>query len=224
MKKIKVAVLFIAALSTVSFNSCTDGKDNKDVKSKNEPSASNTKAQSSSSSDGLKIGFIDMDSVSNNYEYQKDVKALLEANQKKAESTLKSKESAFQSRYQAFQKKAVAFQEKASKIRSQSEQAALETEANNLKNEEAVLAKLQEEYQTEQAKLSQEFQDLFTKHTQEFNDTIEHFLQEYGEKNGYDLLLGKSSSTGGVLYGKDAYDITNEVIEAMNERYKANKK
>jgi len=220
MKKLQT-IAFLIAISLImnSVLSCTDSKENKpNPKTKKEATvqSSDTKA--------LKIAFIDMDSVSNNYDYQKDIKALLESKQNKAESTLKAKEKALQEKYKSFQAKATAFQQKASKIRSEAEQAALQPEANALKNEEASIAKLEQEYQTEQAKLTQDFQEQFAKYTKEFNDTIEVFLKEYGESNGYDLLLGKSSATGGVLYGKDTYDITTDVIEALNERYKTYKK
>ncbi len=226
MKTNHIAVLYFAAsLFTLSItSSCTDNKDGKENKNTQKGKSTNVKKPVETDNNGLKIGFIDMDSVSNNYEYQKDVKALLEANQKKAENTLKAKENTFQTRYASYQKKVMEFQKKANNIKSEAEQRSLEAEANSLKNEEAALAKLEQEYQTENAKLTQEFQELFTKHTQEFNDTIENFLQEYGEENGYDLLLGKSSTSGGVLYGKEAYDATDDVIKALNDRYASYKK
>ena len=220
MKKLDCAAyLFAASICMMSLYSCTESKETKPSSTTNKPTSVQV-----SESKGLKIAFIDMDSVSNNYDYQKDIKSLLESKQKSAESSLKAKENALKEKYKSFQTKAAAFQQKASKVRSEAEQAALQPEANALKNEEAAIAKLEQEYQTEQAKLSQDFQEKFAQYTKEFNDTIEAFLQEYGESNGYDLLLGKSSATGGVLYGKQAYDVTTDVIKALNERYKTNKK
>jgi len=43
-------------------------------------------------------------------------------------------------------------------------------------------------------------------------------LEQYGKDNGYDLLLGTTDG-GNVLYGTPALDITQEVLDALNETY-----
>jgi outer membrane protein len=48
---------------------------------------------------------------------------------------------------------------------------------------------------------------------------INSYVKEFGEKKGYDLILGVTSD-GNILYGKDAIDITNEVLKGINENYK----
>ncbi len=48
---------------------------------------------------------------------------------------------------------------------------------------------------------------------------INSYIKEYGEKHGYDLILGVTMD-GSVLYGKDAIDVTDEVLKGLNENYK----
>lgn len=222
MKNFYISILSIATiLCFTTFISCTESENKNEKKTeKKQTDAKPTEKDPT----GLNIAFVDMDSVSNNYKYNKDVEAIMKAKQNSAEATLKAKEKSLESRFNAFQQKAAAFQKKAANVTSQAEQSALQSEGAALEKEQASLQKLQEDYQTQQAKLTQDYQDLALKHAQEINDTIEAFLNEYGEEKGFDLLLGKSNATGSVLYGKNAYDVTEEVIEAINKRYEKYKK
>ena len=56
------------------------------------------------------------------------------------------------------------------------------------------------------------------------NEEIDSFLADYAEANGYTYILGTSSQTKAVLYGKESLDLTNEVIEALNAQYQQQEK
>jgi outer membrane protein len=46
------------------------------------------------------------------------------------------------------------------------------------------------------------------------------YLSEYGEKHGYSIIFG-TASAGSIVYGdKERFDITDEVVTGLNERYK----
>src|SRR5690606_19616194 len=47
---------------------------------------------------------------------------------------------------------------------------------------------------------------------------INSFVERYGKAHGYDIILGTTLS-GNVLYGKQAIDITDELLKALNENY-----
>ncbi len=47
---------------------------------------------------------------------------------------------------------------------------------------------------------------------------INNFVVEYGKRSGYDYILGVTDN-GNILYGPDGDDITDEVIEAINNQY-----
>ncbi len=47
---------------------------------------------------------------------------------------------------------------------------------------------------------------------------VKAFLKEYGKEKGYDYLYGTGDAAT-VLYAKDQYDITKEVIKLLNDKY-----
>ena len=153
-------------------------------------------------SKSMKFAYVEMDTIVSQYEYQKEVEAIMKAKESSMQSAIKSKESSAQStlktKGQAFQTRMTKFQNdlKNNKITSQEQ----------YEREQAALAKLQEElttleskltseYQAYAAKLTEEYQELALQHTQAINDTIQHFLKLYGDEKGYDFLFGKSTSS-----------------------------
>lgn len=55
--------------------------------------------------------------------------------------------------------------------------------------------------------------------TQEVLNQVNSFVQDYAKKKGYDIVLG-AEGNGNVLYGTKAYDITADVLAALNKGYK----
>ena len=45
------------------------------------------------------------------------------------------------------------------------------------------------------------------------------YIEQYGKDHGYDMILG-TTSAGNLLYGHEAFDITDEVLEGLNNSYK----
>ncbi|WP_293892181.1 OmpH family outer membrane protein [Flavobacterium sp.] len=46
-------------------------------------------------------------------------------------------------------------------------------------------------------------------------------LKEYGKEKGYDYIYGSGDASPSILYAKDNYDITKEVIKMVNDKYKS---
>ena len=85
--------------------------------------------------------------------------------------------------------------------------------------EQARLAKLQQDLQDLQARLSNSLQEEYQKEFQALTDTIQNFTKSYAKEKGYDFILCKSSGIDNVLYANEAYDVTDEVVKALNKRY-----
>ncbi|WP_348800151.1 OmpH family outer membrane protein [Flavobacterium adhaerens] len=49
---------------------------------------------------------------------------------------------------------------------------------------------------------------------------VKKFIKDYGKEKGYDYIYGTGDAAS-VLYAKDSYDITKEVIKLLNEKYKS---
>jgi outer membrane protein len=47
---------------------------------------------------------------------------------------------------------------------------------------------------------------------------VREYIKTYGKDKGYDYIYGTGDAAT-VLYAKDSYDITKEIIKALNDRY-----
>ena len=77
---------------------------------------------------------------------------------------------------------------------------------------------LKQSQQQAQMNVQKEGQDKMT----EINENIEDFVADYAKNNGYTYILGTSSQTKTVLYGDSKSDITDVILEALNDSYKKN--
>ncbi len=51
-------------------------------------------------------------------------------------------------------------------------------------------------------------------------DDVKSYIKEYGKKFGYDYVYGTGDAAT-ILYAKDSYDITNDVLNQLNEEFKS---
>lgn len=52
-------------------------------------------------------------------------------------------------------------------------------------------------------------------------DKVKEYVQEYGEENGYTYIFGSNESAN-IMYAEDGLDLTDEILEQLNERYNQN--
>lgn len=157
---------------------------------------------------GLKIAYVLIDTLTSQYELYKDASENFQKKQANAEATITQKGRNFAAQVQEFQRKA------------QSNQYTQE----QYNNEQARLAKLQQDIEDLQARLSNSLQEEYQKELQALTDTIKSFMDSYAKEKGFDFILCKSSGIDNVLYANEAYDVTEEVVAALNKRYAGDKK
>lgn len=149
---------------------------------------------------GLKIAYINADTITSQYKFCKDYTVVLEKKESNIQATLNKKAQALQSAAANFQQK---LQENAyTRERAEQVQAALQKQQSDL---QALQQRLAADFQEEQAKFLKAFQD-----------SVQNYLKDYNKKKKYDLILNKAA----VLEGSDKFDITKEVVEGLNKRYK----
>ena len=148
-----------------------------------------------------KIGFVDNAELINGYQEKIDteekIKIKIEAFQKRTDSLR-----------QSFQSEINDAEIKARKM----SQSGIQKLSKDLQNKEQILS---QRVQSEQNQIAQE--------SQAQNDSlikkVKTFVKNYGKKNGYSYILG-SNDAGSVMYGDDASDLTQTVLEALNAEYK----
>lgn len=151
-----------------------------------------------------KIAFLDNGEVINAYQEKIDV-----------EAKFKLKDEAFKKRTdsigKAFQIEAQDFQINSAKLSQQKQQ-----EQYQALGQKQQL--LQQQIQMEQQSLTNEF-------NVQIDSVLSHvktFVNDYGKKNGYTYILGKNEA-GSVMYGTEANDITQAIIDALNAEYNKDK-
>jgi outer membrane protein len=150
-----------------------------------------------------KIGFVDNSKLINEYQEKIDI-------QDKLQAKIKTYEAKRDSIRQAFQ---LEINEAELKSRKMS-QADLQKLSQELQQKDQIIAKRDQFEQQQIAQESQAKNDSLIK-------KVRNFVKDYGTKNGYDFILG-SNEAGSVMYGKEANDLTQVILDALNAAYKKN--
>ncbi|UKK49599.1 OmpH family outer membrane protein [Prevotella sp. E9-3] len=189
MKKSFIYVLSIA-FALVSCNKQAEKMDSEPVVS-----------ESTENQGGIKIAYIEVDSLMTQFEFAKERSKELEKKSLNARNTLNQKGNQLQAAANNFQQK---LQNNSFTSREQAEgvQAALQRQQSDLAT---LQARLENELASEQQKFLQALQD-----------SLDNFLAIYNKDKKYDMIINKSA----ILYSDKKYDITQEVINGLNKRYK----
>lgn len=193
MKKNILCALAIAAMM-VSCNNASSKMDE-------QPSSGDASAS------GMKIAYVEVDSLMTQYDFAKDYSVTLEKKSNNARNTLTQKGNALQAAVNNFQQKINnnGFQSR--------EQAA---------GVQAAIERQQRDLQELQARLENELASETSKFNAALRDSLQNFLKAYNKDKQFDLILSKAGDN--ILMANKKYDITNDVINGLNKRYKPAKK
>lgn len=194
MKCNKIFVTVMAAFALVTFNQCTD-----------KPAANtvNESAEAPTFNQGLKIAYVDVDSLLSAYLFYQDL----------AEQMLKKEENS-----------RLLLTEEAEKIQKDVEDFNRKLQNNVYSSQERVnqeqnrLLKKQQEFEELEAKLSNELMIESNKNAEKVSQAVNAFLKEYNKEKGFNLILSKAT----IMLADESMDITAEVIEGLNKGYKPN--
>lgn len=87
----------------------------------------------------------------------------------------------------------------------------------------AELQKREQQLGYAQQALSQQLQQESGVEMDSLVNGVKKFIKEYGKKNNYSYIYGTGDAAS-ILYAEDKYDITKEIIKALNDKYKATPK
>ena len=149
-----------------------------------------------------KIAFIDNSIVINDYQEKKDLEAKFEIKKEAFTKKFDSIDKVFQLEVQQFQNGA----QKMAKSKAQQQYQELGQKGQFLEQQKQV------EVQQFKLAFQTEIDTIIVK--------VKAFVKDYGKKNGYTYILGTSEAAANVLYGTDENDLTQTVLDALNEAYK----
>ena len=152
---------------------------------------------------GVKIAYVEVDSLMTQYDFAKDYSVTLQKKSNNARNTLTQKGNALQAAVNNFQQK---IQNNGFQSR---EQAA---------GVQAALERQQRDLQELQARLENELASETAKFNEALRDSLQNFLKAYNKDKNYDLILSKAGDN--ILFAGKKFDITQDVINGLNKRYK----
>ena len=195
MKKQHLACAGLIALAcTLGTTSCSQGSPKDE--------AANSQAAEIPAG-GLKIAYVEIDTLMSQYEFCKDYTILMNRKGENIRATLAGKERALQAKAAELQKK---YETNQFTTKEQVEQAQMS------------LAKQQQDLQALNDRLSNDFAAEQMKYNNEMRDSIQSFLKEYNKTKKFDYIISKVGDN--ILMANAKYDITKDVVNGLNKRYK----
>lgn len=153
---------------------------------------------------GMKIAYVEVDSLMSQYNFCKEYTLILQKKSNNARNTLNQKGN-------QLQKAAANFQEKL-----QSNGFTSREEAERV---QMALQRQQQDLQELQNRLGSELDAETAKFNEALRDSLQNFLKVYNKSKKYDIILSKAGDN--ILYAAKKYDITQDVINGLNKRYKS---
>lgn len=189
MKKYIFSALTLAAMM-VSCNNASPKMDD-------QPAAGDATAT------GLKVAYVEVDSLMTQYDFAKDYSVTLQKKSNNARNTLTQKGNALQAAVNNFQQK-LNNNGFTSREQAASQQAAIERQQRDL--------------QELQARLENELANETAKFNETLRDSLQSFLKDYNKEKQFSLILTKQGDN--ILLADKKFDITQDVINGLNKRYK----
>ena len=172
--------------------------------SKNGAVASN---EISAGSADLKIAYVNIDSILLNYTLAKELNDVLLKKQTNMKANLEKEG-------KDFEKEAQIFQDKVQRGVFLSQQRAEEAQQQLMMRQQEI-QQLEYDYTNQ---LSREQQKM----NAQLFDSVSNYIKEFNTPEKYQLVLGHSL-TSNILYGSVQLEITNEILNGLNQRYPAKK-
>lgn len=191
MKCNKIFVALVAAFSLITFTQCA------------KQPAANTVSESPQAptfSQGLKIAYIDVDSMLSSYLFYQDLAEEMLRKEENSRLLLNEEAAKFQKDVDDFNNKL--------QNNVYSSQERVNQEQNRLIGKQQELDELS-------AKLSNELVIESNKNAEKVSEAVNAFLKEYNKEKGFNLILSKAS----IMLADESMDITAEVIEGLNKNY-----
>lgn len=154
--------------------------------------------------ESLPVAYLNVDSLLVNYTFAQEANERLMKKQEDARLKLNTKARTLQSEMADFQRK---LDNNAFLSRERAER------------EQQRLLQKQQELQELEAKLTEDIMIENQKLNMQLADTLTHFLEEFNADGRFHIILSNTAKDN-VLMASEQYDITNDVVNGMNERCK----
>lgn len=160
-------------------------------------------AKNSTETVGMKIAYVEVDSLMSQYNFCKDFSLVLQKKSNNARNTLNTKGQQLQAAVNNFQHKmnnnGFTSREQAASV-------------------QAAIQRQQEDLQELQNRLASELDTETAKYNEALRDSLQNFLTVYNKTKKYDIIMSKAGDN--ILFADKKHDITKDIINGLNKRYK----
>ena len=189
--------LFLAMSIALGLASCSNNKE-----TGNEEVAQTAETEAT----GLRIAYVELDSLMSQYQLYKDYEEVLTRKCTDIQNTLAQKQRKLESSATAMQRK---YENNGFQTRDELERAQQSLQQQEMELQQ-LAAKLNNEFNEEQARINQEARD-----------SIQAFLKIYNQTKKYDYVMIKAGDN--LLIANPKYNITKDIVTGLNKRYNAKK-
>lgn len=189
--------LFLVMSIALGLASCSNNKE-----TGNEEVAQTVETEAT----GLRIAYVELDSLMSQYQLYKDYEEVLTRKGTDIQNTLAQKQRKLESSATAMQRK---YENNGFQTRDELERAQQSLQQQEMELQQ-LAAKLNNEFNEEQARINQEARD-----------SIQAFLKIYNQTKKYDYVMIKAGDN--LLIANPKYNITKDIVTGLNKRYNAKK-
>jgi outer membrane protein len=157
----------------------------------------------STTHNGNKVAYIDLDSLQSNYQYYKKIKSEYERKQLASNDEISNMQKRYQNR-------AMQLQQKGPTMNQQEQEAAMKE-----------INQMQQDLQSKKQSLDNDLFNYNSKMKEDILSRIQNFLKDYNKDGKYDYIF--SYEPGFMFYKDSSLNITNDVIAGLNALYVKNK-
>lgn len=152
-----------------------------------------------------KIAFINSDTLFKKYKFAIQLEADLQAKGSQMQNDLEGRGRALEAEYKNLQEKVAVMT------------------ADEARNAEERIMKKKQSIMLDEEKLTNQLATFNQNVNRQLADTIASFLKEYNATRNYDFILNYTSAAPLLLFKNEDYNVTNDVIEQLNQRWDARK-
>lgn len=194
-RNISIRISLALAVASFMLTSCNNSSPKMDEKPVQDSPAATT---------GMRIAYVEVDSLMSQYKFCKEYTAVLQKKSNNARNTITQKGKQLQAAAANFQQK-LQNNGFASREQAASVQVAIQRQDQDL--------------QELQSRLGAELDAETAKYNNALRDSLQNFLKDYNKTKKYDLIISKAGDN--ILLADKRHDITNDVINGLNKRYKS---
>lgn len=189
--------LFLVMSIALGLASCSNNKETRNTE---------TAQTAETEATGLRIAYVELDSLMSQYQLYKDYEEVLTRKGTDIQNTLAQKQRKLESSATAMQRK---YENNGFQTRDELERAQQSLQQQEMELQQ-LAAKLNNEFNEEQARINQEARD-----------SIQAFLKIYNQTKKYDYVMIKAGDN--LLIANPKYNITKDIVTGLNKRYNAKK-